>query len=75
MPNEKKELKIDNFIKQVLNKDILDDTIYDMFLDIQNEGDKEKIANALITLENERPEVATKAATIALKHIHQNQVD
>lgn len=80
MPIEKKELKIDNFIDQVGNKNILDDTIYDMFLDIFNEGDKEKIANALRVLENgvleyTRPDVALKAALYAKEKIAENQVD
>lgn len=46
-----------------------------MFLDIHNEGNKEKIADALRALEHERPEVATKAAIIALNNIEQNQVE
>jgi len=80
MPIEKKELKIENFIDQVGNKNILDDTIFAMFLDIHNEGDKEKIADALRVLEKgvfeyKRPDVALKAAVYAKNNIEKNQVN
>lgn len=85
MPIEKKELKIENFIDQVGNKNILDDTIFAMFLDIHNEGDKEKIAEALRVLEHgvlehgvleyKRPDVALKAAVYAKNNIEKNQVN